>query len=63
MTAGVPQDDTELGQQLAELERTDPDVRAAAESLEQAVWRLTRRGVPVARFRKSTPDQPCEVQR
>lgn len=60
---GTPSDDTRLGHELAELERTDPVVRAAAASLDDAVWRLTRRGVPVTRFRKSTGDRACEVIR
>lgn len=60
---GTPSDDTRLGHDLADLERTDPAVRAAAASLDDAVWRLTRRGVPVTRFRKSTPGRPCEAVR
>ena len=55
-------DGTRLGRELAELERTDPDVRAAAESLDRAVDRLLR-GVPVTRFRKSTADRPVQVLR
>jgi hypothetical protein len=51
-----------LSVELAELERTDPDVRDAAERLDRAVDSILARGdVPRARFRKSTPDRPCEV--
>lgn len=49
-------------QELLDLERTDPEVRAAAASLDRAVEHVLR-GVPVTRFRKSTPDRPVEVLR
>lgn len=53
-----------LGEDLAELERTDPVVHAAADRLAEALDRLALRAeVPVTRFRKSTPDHPCEVLR
>lgn len=53
-----------LAEDLAELERTDPEVAAAAERLDLAVDSiLARRGVPRARFRPSTADRPCEVIR
>lgn len=51
-----------LTETLAELERTDPAVKAAAESYDRMVEHLTR-GVPVTRFRKSTPDQSVQVER
>jgi hypothetical protein len=51
-----------LTEELEELERTDPEVRAAAESLDRAVEHLLR-GVPVTRFRKSTAHRPVEVIR
>lgn len=51
-----------LTEELHELERNDPDVRAAAESLDRACQHLLR-GVPVTRFRKSTAERPVEVIR
>lgn len=53
-----------LTEDLAELERTDPVVRAAAESLDRVVDSiLARRDVPRTRFLKSTADRPCEAIR
>lgn len=53
-----------LTEELAELERTDPAVRAAAESLDRAVDSvLARRDVARTRFRKSTADRPMQVER
>ena len=60
-------DTTRLGRELADLERTDPAVGAAATALADAIERLLLRigpdAVPVTRFRKSTPTQPLEVLR
>lgn len=54
----------QLDADLAELERTDPAVAAAAASLDRVVDSiLARRGVPAVRFRKSTGDRPCELIR
>lgn len=55
---------TRLDDELAELERTDPDVAAAADSLDRAIDAVLARGdVPRARFHKSTPGRPCTVER
>jgi hypothetical protein len=60
----VTDDGTRLGRELADLERTDPDVAAAAARLQDAVDAVLVRGdVPRSRFRPSTPDRPCEVLR
>lgn len=53
-----------LGAELADLERIDPDVAAAAARLQAVVDGVLARGpVPRTRFRPSTPDRPCEVLR
>jgi hypothetical protein len=60
----VTGDRTRLGRELADLERTDPAVAAAAARLQAAIDAVLARGdVPRTRFRKSTPDRPCEVLR
>ncbi len=51
-----------FSEELAELERTDPAVKAVAESYDRMVDHLLR-GVPVTQFRKSTLDSPCEAVR
>lgn len=51
-----------LEAELAELERTDPAVKDAAEALDRAVEHVLR-GVSVVRFRKSTPTRPIRVVR
>jgi len=57
-------DDTRLGQDLAALARTDPEVRAAEEALDRLADSIrVRRDVPRTRFRPSTADRPCEVIR
>jgi hypothetical protein len=38
-----------LTEQLAELERTDPEVAAAAQRLDDLLWRIST-GIPVTRF-------------
>lgn len=45
-----------LQTELEELERTDPAVAAAAQRLDDAMWRLTC-GVPVARFPRRGGDE------
>jgi len=60
-------DGTRLGDDLAELERTDPVIADAAARLSRAIDHVLLRSgpdaVPVTRFRKSTPDRPVEVLR
>lgn len=63
MAQGVTVNHHSLSAELAKLERTDPAVREAAERLDAVFDSILARGdVSRARFRKSTPDRPCEVK-
>lgn len=52
-----------LSQELAELERTDPAVSAAAQALDDMAWRAGI-GVPVSRFPRCPQcgDRGCRVE-
>jgi hypothetical protein len=52
-----------LGQELAELERTDPVVSAAGKARDSELWRLAS-GVPRARFPRCPicGDKDCRVE-
>lgn len=51
-----PEEWADLDEALAEAERVDPVIAAAAQRLDDALWRLTN-GVPRARFPRPLPNR------